>query len=136
MTPLQTLTLTWKGEAVTFKPTFDLFMRIEERLSFSRLSDSYRNAFMSEDGHLDMPLSHLSWVIYQCLREGGVLIRNIMEVHQELTAAKIQYGGVLSDLIIAYYGARPEKLPAADEKKTESQTDSLRSTSTNDIGPP
>lgn len=107
---MQTISLKWKGEPVEFKPSFDLFMRIEEKVSFNRLADAMNQAGL---GNLaDLPMSHVSWVLYCCLRQGGVMVRTPDDVHKALfDGGGIEWGGVIAGLMIAYYGAQPQKPP-------------------------
>ncbi len=107
---MQTLTLTWKGETQTIIPSFDLFMRIEEKVAFSRIATTINDAAR---GHTaEVPMSHVAWVVYCCLIHAGVRVRNPIEVHQALHDGSMpDYAALLGGLIVAYYGAGPERVP-------------------------
>lgn len=115
---MQTLDISWKGETHQLTPSFDLFMRIEERVSFSRIADSVHKA--STGNVADMPMSHIAWVMYCCLRHAGIAVKNPGEVHQALFDGESMpgYGDVIGGLIVAFYGGAPEK---AIKKKEEPQ---------------
>ena len=113
---MQTLNLTWNGQTVEFKPSFDLFMRIEEKVAFNRIADEFNKA---RDGDvIDLPMSHMAWLLYCCLRHAGVTVRTPMDAHQALIGEKVPgFVNVLSGLIVAYYGAAPEKPPKKKRAK-------------------
>ncbi|HEX9813237.1 MAG TPA: hypothetical protein VGA88_14275 [Burkholderiales bacterium] len=108
---METLSLIWRGATVEFKPSFDLFLRIEEKVSFARLTEEISKAGQGNTAELAM--SHVAWVLYCCLRHAGAAVRTPMEVHQALFdgAGTIDHGGILAGLIVAYYGSQPEKMP-------------------------
>lgn len=107
---MQTLSLTWHDQTVEFKPSFDLFMRIEEKVAFNRIANEFNKA--SQGNVIDLPMSHMAWLLYCCLRHAGVAVRTPMEAHQALIGEKVPgFANVLNGLIVAYYGAEPQKLP-------------------------
>ena len=106
---MQTCQLTWKGETVNITPGFELFVKIEEKVAFSRLADAVNRARLTSSA-ADVPLSHVAWVLYCCLVHSGIRVRNPIEVHQSLFDGSMpDYGSVLGGLIVAYYGSSPEK---------------------------
>ncbi len=108
---MQTLQLTWKGEAYAITPSFDLFMRIEEKVAFNRIAESINQA--GRGNAAEVPMSHVAWVVYCCLTHAGVRVRNPIEVHQALFDGESMpdYGSLLGGLIVAYYGSGPERVP-------------------------
>lgn len=111
---MQTLEIAWRGETYEFRPEFDLFTRIEEKVAFNRITESVHK---TAQGHVaDIPMSHVSWVMYCCLRYAGVSVRTPMEVHHALVDGSLDYGKILGELIIAYYGAQPERMPKKKPK--------------------
>lgn len=108
---MQKLTLEWDGDSYEFKPSHDLYMRIEEKIAFNRLATMFERAAASDDGRLDMPMSQISWVIYCVMKHCGISVRTPMDVHQALFDAERlpNYGEVLGGLIASYYGAMPER---------------------------
>jgi len=105
---MQTLEIVWQGETYEFKPSFELFMRIEEKVSFNRIVEAMRQNVQGYSA--DLPMSHVAWVIYCCLRHAGAQVRNALEVHQGLFDGSVEnHGDVLGGLILAYYGTQPEK---------------------------
>lgn len=111
------IAIVWDGETYEFAPSHDLYMRIEDKVSFTRIANAFSRA-SDEEGQLDMPLSQVSWVMYCVLRHCGVSVRTPMDVHQALfNPEKLpNYGPVLGELITAYYGPQPER-PAKSAKK-------------------
>jgi len=107
---MQTITVEFRGEAHEFVPSFELFMRIEDKVAFNRLAAMVERAAQSDEGRLDLPMSQVSWVLYCVLKHCGVAIKNPLETHQALFADELpNYGEVLGGLISAYYGAAPER---------------------------
>lgn len=114
---MQTLTLTWKGETYEIKPSFDLFMRIEEKVVFNRIAEAINQA--GRGNTAEVPMSHVAWVVYCCLSHAGVRVRNPIEVHQALLDGESMpdYGALLGGLIVAYYGSGPERVPKKKEPR-------------------
>jgi hypothetical protein len=108
---MQTLSITWRGQALEFKPSFDLFLQIEEKVSFTRIQDALSQAAQGKPA--EIPMSHVAWVLYCCLKHAGGAVRTPMDVHQALFSndGALDHSGVLRGLAIAYFGAQPEKPP-------------------------
>lgn len=107
---MQTITVEYRDEAHEFAPSFDLFMRIEDKVAFNRLATSFHQAAQSSEGQLELPMSQVSWVMCCVLKHAGVSINNPMEAHHALFSGELpNYGEVLGALIASYYGAMPEK---------------------------
>lgn len=113
---MQTLHFTWNGETHAITPSFDLFMRIEEKVSITRIAQSIQGAAA---GHTaDIPMSHVAWVVWCCLAHAGVRVRNPIEVHQALHDGSMpNYGALLGGLIVAYFEPRPERIPKKKEQR-------------------
>jgi hypothetical protein len=123
---MQTIQLTWNGETVELKPSFDLFMRIEEKVAFNRIADAFNRA--GQGNVADLPMSHVAWAMYCTLRHAGVPVRTPLDVHQAIFDGRFpDYGAVIGQLIVAYYGAAPEK-PV--KKKAEQPSQPRRSART------
>lgn len=114
MTVPQTISFEWNGETISFAPTHDLYMQIEDRVSFARLASAFANTAVGGGG--DIPLSHVSWVLFCVLRHARQQVANPMDVLQAMQSNAINWGAVLGALIGAFYGALPAK--AKPEKKT------------------
>jgi hypothetical protein len=125
---MQKVTVMWCGEELEFTPSHDLYMRIEDKVSFNRLAMAFSKAAEGEEGQLDLPMSQVSWVLFCILRHCGVKLRTPMDVHQALFAGdKLpNYGAVLGALITAYYGAMPERPPKPAKKAPARKTRSRR----------
>lgn len=107
MTEAQTLAITWQGETYEFKPSFELFQKIEEKVSFNRLTSTFAGG-----NTIDLPMSHVAWVLYCCLRAADCKVRTPLEVqHALFDKGAIAYPNVIAGLFVAYYGAGPEKAP-------------------------
>lgn len=107
---MQTITVEYRGEAHEFAPSFELFMRIEDKVAFNRLATSFHQAAQSNEGQLELPMSQVSWVMYCVLKHAGASINNPMEAHHALFSGELpNYGEVLGALIASYYGAMPER---------------------------
>ena len=107
---MQTITVEYRGEEFELKPSFELFMRIEDKVAFNRLATSFQQAAQSDEGQLELPMSQVSWVMYCALKHAGAPIKSPMEVHHALFSGELpNYGEVLGALIASYYGAMPEK---------------------------
>lgn len=118
---MQKITVEYRDEAHEFAPSFELFMRIEDKVTFNRLATSFHQAAQSSEGQLELPMSQVSWVMYCVLKHAGVSINNPMEAHHALFSDELpNYGEVLGALIASYYGAMPER--PIKKKSTESET--------------
>ena len=117
------ISLTWRGEVYSFLPQFDLYVQIEEKCTFNRIADAMRQAGLGAPA--DLPMSHVAWVLFCCLKHAGADVRTPAEVHQALfdggaegSASLPDYGHALGELVMAYYNASPEgppkKAPGAD----------------------
>ena len=113
MTAPQTIDFEWQGATVSFIPSHDLYMQIEDRVSFARIASAFANAATSTSA--DLPMSHVSWVLFCVLRIAGVRVANPMDVHHAIQSNSLNWGAVIGQLISAYYGALPTK--AKPEKK-------------------
>lgn len=109
----QSISFEWHGETVTVIPTHDLYMQIEDRVSFARLASAFAN--VAVNGLADVPMSHVGWVVFCALRHARQNVTSPMEVHQVIQSGGIRWGQVIGDLINAYYGATAAK--AKIEKK-------------------
>lgn len=118
----QIITFDWQDETLQLKPTHDLYMQIEERVSFNRLANAFAS---SVNGTADVPMSHVSWVIFCVLRHCGKAVASPMDVHQAIFDGAIKWGLVLADLIAGYYGPVPAKAPA-QKKAVASRRNSRR----------
>lgn len=105
---MQRIAIDWQGEEIEFTPSFDLFMRIEEKVSFARIADAMTQAGLGKPAEL--PLSHVAWVVYCCLREAGAAVRTPLDAHQAVVGGSVKYGSVIGALIVAYYTASPQKI--------------------------
>ena len=115
MSAPQSISFEWNGELVTFTPSHDLYMQIEDRVSFARIASAFSNAAVSGAG--DIPMSHVSWVLFCVLRHARQAVANPMEVHQAIQMGAVNWGAVIGSLISAYYGALPAKAAPAKKPK-------------------
>ncbi len=107
---MQTITVEYAGEEYEFKPSFELYLRIEDKVSFNRLASYLEQAAGDDEAMLDLPMSQISWVMFCVLKHAGVAIKNPMAAHQALLSGDLSnYGEVLTSLIVSYYEAMPEK---------------------------
>jgi hypothetical protein len=120
----QVITLTWRDKEVRVTPSHDLFMQIEERVPFGRLS----TLFSASDGadQSGVPMSHVSWVVFCVLRQGGERIDSPMEVHRAVFAGEVGWGSIIGQLMAAYYGALPAKPPNPKKSKAAPKRNSRR----------
>lgn len=120
----QLITFEWRGETLEVRPSHDLYMQIEERVSFGRLATMFSAAASSANA--DIPMSHVSWVVFCVLRHCGQRISSPMEVHQPLVANEIPWGHLIGSLISAYYGALPAKAVLPKKPKAPARRSSRR----------
>jgi len=119
---MQTIELTWQGRQYEIKAEFDLYWRIEQKVAINRIAEAFDKA--ASGGVADVPFSHVAWVVYCCLRHVGVEVRSPIEVQHALFGDEMpDYGPALRQLLVAYYGAAPER-PA---KKAQGGRDSKSS---------
>ena len=117
---MKTISMKWRGEAVEFTPSFDLFMKIEEKVPLSRITGQLGQA--GGGNYAELPMSHVAWILFCCLQHARVPVRTPMDVHEAIFAEDdgLEYGQVLGALIVAYYGASPQVMPK--KKITETAT--------------
>lgn len=108
----------YEGEVVSVKPDHELFMRIEDKVSFSRVAQHVGNVARGGNAE-DIPMAHVSWIVFCALRHGGASVRDVGQVHVNVVNGKVSYGHLLGGLIMAYYGATPEKLPKKEGPAAE-----------------
>lgn len=127
----QILQFEWKGISLTVPITHDLYMQIEDRVSFARLSNCFTNA---GNGQVDVPLSHVAYVVFCCLRSAGQQVRSPSDCMIEVTQGEVDWGPLCMTLIKGYYGATPKAVTEERIKKkpaksaTTSRTRTRRST--------
>jgi len=109
----QMINFEWQEKTIQCQPSHDLYMQIEDRVSFGRIAAAFANA--ASNGTADIPMSHVSWVLFCVLRHAGQQVANPMDVHHAIGSGSINWGVVIGQLIAAYYGALPAK--AKVEKK-------------------
>lgn len=119
---MRRITIEWCGESYEFVPSHDLYMRIEDKVAFNRLAAMFEKA-ANDDGSLDMPMSHVSWVIYCVLKHCNVPVRTPMDIHPALFGGGSlpNSGEVIGELIAAYYGAMPERVAKKKPQQAERQ---------------
>jgi hypothetical protein len=99
-----------------------LYLQIEDRVSFNRLADATRAAAVGQPAEL--PLSHVAWVLFCCLKHGGAPIMTAGDVHTALVTDSGElgdYGRVIGELMLAYYGVNPEHVEKRVKKKRKTQ---------------
>lgn len=119
----------WKGQTVKTPLSFDLYMQIEERVSFGHISNCLAKL---NDGRADFPLSHIAYIVYCCLRNSGIKIdEGPSQVFADIMAAKIEWGPLLMTLINGFYGATskaatPEKIEKKPMRSGSSRSNTRR----------
>lgn len=119
----QLLQFEWRGREMKVALSHDLYMQIEDRVSFARLSNCFANV---GNGQLDVPLSHVAYVVFCCLRASGEQVKTPAEVMGEVTTGGVKWGPMIMTLIAGYYGATPA---AATEERIKKKPPSSASTS-------
>ena len=118
---MQTITTTWGGQAIEFKPTNALYMRIEEGID----GNAFRFERFAFGGVSSPPISHIAWVVYCCLRHAGADVRTPDDVRHALVQDPKLLGAqgmMVAQLINAYFSAQPQKAPV---KKKEPEAETL-----------
>lgn len=111
--PPQVIRFEFEGKELEVKASHDLFMAIEERVSFSKLATLFvrQGAQMT----IEVPISHVAWIMWVLLARAGRGDLNAMEVQHLLAGGAVSWGPVLSQLISAFFGPAPKYA----EKKSE-----------------
>lgn len=107
----------WNGVEVQLKPSFDLYAQVESRVSFARLLEFFQ---AGAGGIIDVPMSHVAWVVFCCVRHANLPIDSPMDALRAcLPGGGFVWGALLIRLCNAFYGATPQKIPtkAASSKK-------------------
>lgn len=103
----QSIDIEFRGAQLRLAPSHELYMQIEERIAFGRLATVFSAA--ARGSGADVPMSHVSWVVYCALRHAGARIETPLDAHQAVLSNEINWGALLGSLIAAYYGALPQK---------------------------
>lgn len=115
----QKITFDYKGQALELTPSHDLYMQIEEKIPFGRLATLFSAA--STGANTDIPMSHVSWVVYCAVCHCGVRVSSSLEVHQAVFEQAVKWGPLIASLIAAYYGALPKKASVPKKPKAASR---------------
>lgn len=112
----------WKGAQYTCKPSYELYLQIEDRVSFNRLADTTRAAAIGQP--VELPLSHVAWVLFCCLKHAAAPVLTPGDVHTALVQATNDlgdYGRVIGELMLAYYGVNPAHMDKQLKKKRKTK---------------
>lgn len=121
---MQTIEITWDEVKYTLQPNFELFMKIEERVSFHRIAQGMRKALLGRDP-TDIPVSHLAWTFFCCLQAAGAPVRDPMAVQEALFDNSMgEFRSLLQHLTIVYYGATPQKVPKKKQQGVAAEASS------------
>jgi hypothetical protein len=111
----------WEGETYSFRPEFDLFVKIDSKVSFSRIAEALERTGNGKGDASDIPMSHAAWILYCCLKVAGAPVRAPMDVQAAIFSGELSCGPALGALVLAYYGAAPEALTKKDRPEAEAE---------------